>query len=290
MDNIKITLNAGYSKTLLTKGKMCDKNIVVEAEDSYNEGYTDGYRLGEEEGYQDGYNDGEEYGYAFGHNKGVEEGYDDGWTKGREVGYQNGHDDGYGQGKVEGVEQGVADGKQQAYDEFWDSFQTNGTRRNYPYLFAGSGWTNETYDPKYEIIVTNSAPNLFSYNSQITSTKVPITIDTTNTNTMYVFMYCSRLKTIPSLKVTEKVSAFSGWFTGCSALEEINFTEDSVIKANISFANSPLLTTTSVDSIIHALKDLTGATAQTLTLHATVKGNLTQAQKDAITAKNWTLA
>jgi endonuclease I len=45
----------------------------------------------------------------------------------------------------------------------------------------------------------------------------------------------------------------------------------------------------SVQSIVDALKDLTGATAQTLTFHADVGGKLTDAQKATITAKNWTL-
>lgn len=43
-------------------------------------------------------------------------------------------------------------------------------------------------------------------------------------------------------------------------------------------------------SIVAGLKDLTGSTAQTLTMNANTKARLTQSQLDAISAKNWTLA
>jgi hypothetical protein len=181
----------------------------------------------------------------------------------------------------------VEAGKQEAYDKFWDMFQENGNMGNCTALFAGVGWTDETYNPKYPIVATNNAGELFRY-SKITSTKVPITIDNTGSN-YGVFLGAYSLKTITSLKVAERLTSFEAWFSGTSSLVEINFTEDSVIKADISFAVSTKLNTTSVDSIIHALKDLTGAAAQTLTFHATVGANLTEEQKAAITAKNWTL-
>ncbi len=172
-------------------------------------------------------------------------------------------------------------------DAFWDVFQQNGNRTSYIAVFAGQGWTDETYNPKYPIVATNQAGEMFKY-CGITSTKVPITIDNTAGN-YGVFLECYRLKTIPSLKVTEQVPSFEAWFSGCGGLEEINFTEDSVIAKRIAFPASSLLTTASVDSIIHALKDLTGAASQTLTFHANVGAALTDEQKAAITAKNWTL-
>ena len=70
-------------------------------------------------------------------------------------------------------------------------------------------------------------------------------------------------------------------------LEEVRFS--GVIGKSIGFADCSKLSVDSVQSVIDHLKDLTGQTAQTLTFHATVKGKLTDAQKSAITAKNWTL-
>lgn len=178
--------------------------------------------------------------------------------------------------------------RNESYDAFWDALQDNGNRANYNYAFAGIGWTDETFNPKYPISVTDLGGNAFAQ-SEITTTKVPISYDVTNVSNTNVFSYCGKLKTIPSLRVTENVTVYARWFYNCYALETVNFTEDSVIAADIAFDRSPLLTSASVDSIIHALKDLTGQTAQTLTFHATVGGKLTDEQKAAISAKNWTL-
>jgi hypothetical protein len=166
------------------------------------------------------------------------------------------------QGDGGGYGEGYEEGKQAEYDRFWDSFQQNGTRRNYPYGFAGSCWKDDTYKPKYEIIITNLAIFTFAYNSVITSTKVPITVDTAASGNFFVG--CTRLKEIPSIKVTEKV-VFSSWFSNCYDLETINFTTDSVIANNISFADSTKLTRESLMSIINALKDF--SILKTVTYH-----------------------
>ncbi len=73
-----------------------------------------------------------------------------------------------------------------------------------------------------------------------------------------------------------------------NALKEVRFIANS-IPLSISFGYCLLLSDTSIQSIIDGLADLTGGTAQTLTLHATVGAKLTDEQKATITAKNWTL-
>lgn len=77
-------------------------------------------------------------------------------------------------------------------------------------------------------------------------------------------------------------------FPNCVSLKEVRFVPNS-IKVSIKLANSSLLSTDTIQSIIDGLADLTGGTAQTLTLHATVGAKLTDTQKATITAKNWTL-
>lgn len=77
-------------------------------------------------------------------------------------------------------------------------------------------------------------------------------------------------------------------FQGCNELQEVRFVANS-IKLSISFANCSNLSTETIQSIIDGLADLTGGTAQTLTLHATVGSKLTDEQKATITAKNWEL-
>lgn len=77
-------------------------------------------------------------------------------------------------------------------------------------------------------------------------------------------------------------------FSSCFELKRITFVPG-CIKVSIGFPNSNLLDDASIQSIIDGLADLTGKTAQTLTLHADVGNKLTQEQKDAASAKNWTL-
>lgn len=81
---------------------------------------------------------------------------------------------------------------------------------------------------------------------------------------------------------------FDNAFYICYELREVRFAAGAVF-TSVSFSYSSLLSDVSIQSIIDGLADLTGQTAQTLTLHATVGAKLTQAQKDAVSAKNWTL-
>lgn len=75
----------------------------------------------------------------------------------------------------------------------------------------------------------------------------------------------------------------------CSSLETIRF-KAGTIKKSLSLAYSPLLTDETIQSVINGLGDLTGGTAQTLTLHAKVGAKLTDEQKASASAKNWTIS
>ena len=187
-----------------------------------------------------------------------------------------------------GYNNGVEVGKQAECDRFWDVFQDYGRRKHYRYAFYSQGsntWTDELYNPKYNITATNEygGDSMFQASS-ITDTKVEIAI---GASAGYTFISCGSLKTIRKLIVSE-ITTFNRWFDGCHVLENVTF--DGVIANNISFKACVNLTTISVQSIIDHLKDLTGLASQTLTFHATVGAKLTEAQKAAITAKNWTLA
>ena len=180
----------------------------------------------------------------------------------------------------------TAEGGDNHFNAFWDMFQQKGSRRDYQYAFTRA-WTDALYNPQYPIVCGNehvyTATAIFG-ESKITDTKVPITVIETRADTM--FQHCSNLIRIPSITFTD-VLRFANTFRNCKALEEINVYGQ--IGADISFGDSPLLTTASVNSIISALKNLTGGGTMTLTFHADVGGKLTSAQKAAITAKNWTL-
>lgn len=252
MSDLHISVSG--TKRLLTKGKLCDKNIVVTAEGG-----------------------------------GVDDRYDEGYD----------------------------DGKQAQYDAFWDAYQDNGKKTDYGYAFAGIGWTDETFKPKYDIRPV-SAVHIFSL-CRMTDivkllndcgvvfdlsqcygtgyfmqgnyyTQTLPTLDCRLRQNLNYFLYdCTQLRCVEKVILKDDgAHTFTAYsFGALPKLEEIIF--EGCIGTNFLIAGSPLLTAASVQSIIDCLKDLTGATAQTLTLHATVVGNMTPEQKAAITAKNWTL-
>lgn len=215
-------------------------------------------------------------------------------------------------------------GKQAEYDAFWDAYQENGLPTYLGFMFAGAGWKPETFYPKHNIVSNRySCASMFymfdyinrnirtPFNLEERLNELGITIDvsqsfspsqmfflanisvvpaldfSTFTGMDYVFYNADKITTIRKLKVNENAS-WSNAFTSATALENITF--EGIIGKSISFADSPLLTTASVQSIIDCLKDLTGQAAQTLTLHQEVKAKLTEEQLEAIAAKNWSVA
>ena len=182
-------------------------------------------------------------------------------------------------------DEGVEAGKQAEYDKFWDAYQENGNRYDYAYGFYNLGWTDDSFMPKYDIKMRLNNYAAFCW-SKIIDTKRTIDI-TAATNITNLFAWCAKLKTIRKLVVSETTPFNRGVFQACSALE--NITIEGLIGVSIAFTDSPLLTTDSVQSIINSLKDLTGATAQTLTFHSDVKAKLTEEQIQQVWDKNWTL-
>lgn len=181
-------------------------------------------------------------------------------------------------------------GKQAEYDKFWDNLQSNGNRFGYFRAFTEMGWNANNFKPKYPITCyakqsyhINNAECIF-HTSDIVSIDVPIIV--TGLPMTSTFAGCDLLETISLLEVNG-VTSFSTAFVTCRALKNITFAGS--IDVSIDFSATEVLTDASVQSIIDHLKDLTGATTQKLTFHATVGGKLTEAQKAAITSKNWTL-
>lgn len=207
-------------------------------------------------------------------------------------------------------------GQKAEYDRFWDAFQDNGNRLDYGNTFKGSYWNNRNFRPKYSMAVSShGVASMFEncgYVGDLVELceKQGITIDFSEgfefskvfygtkftrigvidarkaTRFYYVFCYSSNLKTIDKI-IAAETTPFSQSFQGLGALEEIRF--EGTIGVSLQIQNSPLLSEASVRSILAHLKDLTGASAQTLTFHSEVGAKLTEAQKAEITAKNWIL-
>lgn len=174
--------------------------------------------------------------------------------------YNLANDNGYAQGVVEGEEIG----RKAEYDTFWDTYQQayNGVakRDGYSSAFFSYWWNDKIYKPKYDIVITTGASSMYQA-SQITDTKVKITLDGTSSN---MFFGCGNLKTIPYLKLTEKATLPNA-FRSCKALENITF--DGVIKCDVDLQYSTKLTRASIESIMsHLSMDDSGGVLGTVTL------------------------
>ena len=187
-------------------------------------------------------------------------------------------------GGGDGYDEGFADGKQSERDSFWDTFQSNGSRKDYQRAFIGTWWNDTTYNPKYPIACSGDLTysNSMFDTARITDTKVPITI--TDGYADNTFVRCTQLVTIQKL-ILNNVGRFQSTFTGCSKLE--NITIEGSIDVNFNISATAVLSNESVQSIIDHLKDLTGGTTQTVTFHTDVK--MTTNQINAAKGKNWTV-
>lgn len=219
-----------------------------------------------------------------------------------------------------------AKGKQEEHDKFWDSLQQNGARTNYGYAFQR--YTRDMFYPKWDINLT-ACSEMFNYFEQYSATpfdfasrlneckvkfstsqlksgthlfyftsfsKLPhIDLSNHTSNANYMFAMNEHLETIEKITSNEKIvwtksfDATTALGNGYMPLKNIVF--DGVIGSSIDFRWCPLLTADSVWSIINALKTLAPTdSAQTLTLHSTVKENLTTEQEARIYQRGWTLA
>lgn len=175
-------------------------------------------------------------------------------------------------------------GKQDERSDFWDNYPSGA---NISFAFAYGCWNNTFYNPTKTIkIYSYHYYNSLFYLCNLTDTKVDIDVSACNNAATNVFGR-SKLQTIKKIIVSEK-NTFSGWFGQCSDLQNITF--EGVIGNDLSFADSPSLTVESMLNIFDCLRDnkASGVT-NTLTLHATAKAKLTDAQKAIATEKGWTL-
>lgn len=200
-------------------------------------------------------------------------------------------------------EQKVFDaGKQAEYDAFWDSYQLDGLSRSHVGRFAGSGWNDITFKPKYDLIMAyNGMVRTFSYShiedlrgilekqgvvldtsaggnmtnmcEQSWITRFPI-LDISKQNSGYaIFVACSRLKSIQKLKVKDDGTTpiGSNMFQGCTELEDIEEIEGVIGVNGFDVHWSTKLSKASHVNIINALSATT--TGLTVTFSKTAVNN-----------------
>lgn len=195
------------------------------------------------------------------------------------------------------------------WHRFWDLYQDYGKRNHYMYAFAGKGWNDENYKPKYPILIGTGGQAVFQQSmlKKIDMQNIEITLAGSlyglfldSTIEEILNMRCPNIRQLSSafqntqylhtLQIYDinPQCTFSTTFNYAIVLKNLDITGE--IGNSINLQWSPLLSDTSVQNIIDCLIDLTGQTTQTLTLHADVKAKLTDEQIATITSKNWTLA
>ncbi len=179
-------------------------------------------------------------------------------------------------------------GRQDEWSDFWDIYQEKGNRSMYYYAFAGLGWNDKTFFPKYDIVPRYSAINMFNY-AEITDlvrlleeqgrvldvsrstnltaafsymgkcTRLPI-IDTSGVERDYyaanILDGSTQIHTIEKFKFREGLEVtYVNAFRNCVSLTNVVF--EGVLYASLSFQWSPL-SVESLKTLILCLEDYAG--------------------------------
>lgn len=226
---------------------------------------------------------------------GYEQGYSAGYTAGKSDGYTDGHSAGYEQGKI--------DGNVLFYAKNFPSFVNATFPDGYEMTINMPNFSpiNDYEHPRFmntkgivKLKLLSSAIidglSLTTAFSSSTIKELDLSEFPRNVKSMAsTFLHCNYLqKILGELDLTN--ATFNGYeFHNCYALEEVRVKAGTLYKS-MAIAQSDKLSAESVQSIIDGLADLTGGTAQVLTLHADVKAKLTETQLATITQKNWSVA
>lgn len=100
---------------------------------------------------------------------------------------------------------GYAAGKAQGdgfYDTFWDTYQQNGERTAYAYAFAGGGWTDECFKPKYDIAPKGGCSYMFNTTSITDIKNIGVDIDFSGCTDVTYLLSNSALRTVGVLDMT----------------------------------------------------------------------------------------
>ena len=214
-------------------------------------------------------------------------------------------------------------GKKSEWGNFWDNYQNNGNRRKYGYAFYGEQWNDQTFKPKYDIIIEGtdglSGFAVFS-NSRITDlAKVcedqGIKIDAVNfkpstnmdwfnacydlTRTPpipvhdsfkygYFYAYCTKLHTVEGFYVSDNMTITANAFALCNELQNLTII-GTIGTSGLDLHWSNKLNKASIISVINALSTTTTGLTVTLSLAAVNKAFETnEGANDGSTSDEWT--
>lgn len=213
-------------------------------------------------------------------------------------------------------------GKQAEYEKFWKSYLSSGYASYHPYRFAGQGWNDITFKPKYNIITGSMGATGMFRECQITNLKqiledCGVILDTSlATNLNYAFAYNrithfpkislisatnktdgifvnnsgnSKIISIDEIELAETTAFKSTSFQSCSLLEHVIFT-GTLATNGLNISWSTLLDKESLLSILNCLKDYsqdTSGTTYYITIGAENIAKLTEEEKLIATNKGW---
>ena len=209
-------------------------------------------------------------------------------------------------------------GKKSEYDTFWDAYQDNGNRTEYTYVFAGVGWTQDLFKPKYDIIPTIQQ-GMFSYSKivDIRPQTIGVDVDFSKCTSFYYLCSNSTIKYIGVVDCSSAQSASLSYifssakelvsvekvimpemdsagfadksFENAKKLEHIRI--EGVIRRSTNLSWSVVLKKESITSIVQALSDT--AEGQTITFSQAAKNNaFTDSEWAELigTKPNWTFS
>ena len=150
-------------------------------------------------------------------------------------------------------------------------------------LWVYLGGNNYSYD---SIVVSNNSWRNH-YSIEAITKNDNVSVGGSMTNMSYMFNGCYNLRSIPQLDLSLITNSFNPSIPTYNENVEVSVSfVANTINCNVLF--NPNLTIDSLQSLINGLVDLTGPDAKTLTIGSQNIAKLTNAQRNAITAKNWT--
>lgn len=196
-------------------------------------------------------------------------------------------------------EAGRKNGREKEYDEFWDTFQQNGSRADYAYAFSGYGWDNETFRPKYDIKPSVSfarglcRTNISGSLSELLE-KQRVTLDTSNVGySEYIFEDSSKLTEIPLIVGNYSIS---GLYSKCRSLKTASISVNEKTTMSLTFnacgnlENLMVVGTIGVDVDLHWSTKLSKASITNIinVLSASVSGKTVTFSQIAVDNIDWT--
>ena len=171
---------------------------------------------------------------------------------------------------------------------------------NMSYMFSNCGNLTTLDLSNFNTSAVTNMNYMFRLCSNLTTLDLSSFNTSAVTNMSSMFDNCSNLTTLDlSSFDTSAVTNMSSMFYGCSkltsiigthTLEEVHAGTIKALKGtkvSLYLSNSPNLERASILALFYGLADLTGNTAQTVTLHATAKARLTAEDIKIATDKNW---